>query len=404
MPGGIFLIKDDKLVKMEEAAYDSEELLQKLLEDYPDLLAGDQINQDEPRRWLLISREMEISSEDSENRWSVDHLFLDQDGIPTLVEVKRSSDTRIRREVVGQMLDYAANAIIFWPIEKIQSKFEAHCQTKETDPDQEIQNLIGEEHDPEEFWQKVKTNLQAGKVRLVFVADVIPSELKRIVEFLNEQMDPAEVIAIEIKQFVGEGFKSMVPRVVGQTQQAMKKRGIQKKKKWDEESFMKVLQQREDKSEAIVAKRILAWAKSKNLRIWWGEGIKNGSFYPMFDYKNTTYWTVGIRTGFNQGYIEMEFGVFKSLPQFQEEKDRLELLNMINTIKGVNLSKEVIERYPSFKLHLLDNESEFKKFISTMDWILEKFKDKKRGTVHDFLTLSQFFSLWPGLARLHLIF
>jgi len=30
MPGGIFLIKDDKLVKMEESAYDSEELLQKL--------------------------------------------------------------------------------------------------------------------------------------------------------------------------------------------------------------------------------------------------------------------------------------------------------------------------------------------------------------------------------------
>ena len=49
MTGGIFLIKDDKLVKMEESAYDSEELLQKLLEDYPDLLAGDQINQDEPK-------------------------------------------------------------------------------------------------------------------------------------------------------------------------------------------------------------------------------------------------------------------------------------------------------------------------------------------------------------------
>ena len=59
MPGGIFLIKDDKLVKMEESAYDSEELLQKLLEDYPDLLAGDQIDQDEPRQWLLISREMD---------------------------------------------------------------------------------------------------------------------------------------------------------------------------------------------------------------------------------------------------------------------------------------------------------------------------------------------------------
>jgi len=31
MPGGIFLIKEDGLVRMEESAYDSEELLQKLL-------------------------------------------------------------------------------------------------------------------------------------------------------------------------------------------------------------------------------------------------------------------------------------------------------------------------------------------------------------------------------------
>lgn len=37
----------------------------------------------------------------------MDHLFVDQDAIPTLVEVKRSSDTRIRREVVGQLLEYS---------------------------------------------------------------------------------------------------------------------------------------------------------------------------------------------------------------------------------------------------------------------------------------------------------
>jgi len=28
------------------------------------------------------------------------YLFVDQDGIPTLVEVRRQSDTRLRREVV----------------------------------------------------------------------------------------------------------------------------------------------------------------------------------------------------------------------------------------------------------------------------------------------------------------
>ena len=53
----------------------------------------------------------------------MDHLFLDQDSIPTIVEVKRSTDTRIRREVVGQLLDYAANAVVYWPVERLQAQF-----------------------------------------------------------------------------------------------------------------------------------------------------------------------------------------------------------------------------------------------------------------------------------------
>ena len=114
---------------MEEAPYDSESLLQKLLADHPDLLAGDQINAEEPRRWLLVTREMAVPGEqDGAGRWSLDHLFLDQDAIPTLVEVKRSSDTRIRREVIGQMLDYAANAVAYWPVEEIKAKFESRCK------------------------------------------------------------------------------------------------------------------------------------------------------------------------------------------------------------------------------------------------------------------------------------
>ena len=111
MNAGMYLInEDDQLVEMSERPYNSEALLQKLLATHPSLLAGNQINSTAPRRWLLIAREAPLPSEqDGANRWSVDHLFLDQDAIPTIVEVKRSSDTRIRREVVGQMLDYAAN-------------------------------------------------------------------------------------------------------------------------------------------------------------------------------------------------------------------------------------------------------------------------------------------------------
>lgn len=218
MADDIFIIQDNRtLIEMNEKEYDSEELLQSLLADYPKLLAGGQIDNVSPRRWLLIKREVGVPAEDSGgDRWSVDHLFLDQDAIPTIVEVKRSCDTRIRREVVGQMLDYAANAVVYWTVENLQLKF----QKNSDDPERWLAEFLGEGGDPEAFWLQVKDNLQTGKVRMLFVADVIPNELRTIVEFLNKQMDPAEVLAVEIKQYVGQGIKTLVPRVMGQTAEA----------------------------------------------------------------------------------------------------------------------------------------------------------------------------------------
>lgn len=214
MSGGIYLIQQDGgLVEMMEQEYATEDLLQKLLADHPNLLAGDQISSGEPRRWLLVSRELSLASEeDGAGRWSVDHLFLDQDAIPTIVEVKRSTDTRIRREVIGQMLDYAANAVVYWPVETLRARLEEG----QLEPEQELYEFLGPETDLEGFWQRVKTNLQAGRVRMIFVADEIPAELRRVVEFLNQQMDPVEVLAVEIKQYVGQGLKTLVPRIFGQ--------------------------------------------------------------------------------------------------------------------------------------------------------------------------------------------
>lgn len=182
MADEIFLIQgDNKLVPMTASAYETEDLLQELLATYPNILAGNQMNSLAPRRWLLVRREMGVPIAEGGSDWfALDHLFLDQDGIPTLVEVKRSTDSRARREVVAQMLDYAANAVVYWPAETIRAEFEAHCD----DPDQVLEEFL-EGADQDEFWQKTKTNLQAGKIRLVFVADIIAPELKRIIEFLN---------------------------------------------------------------------------------------------------------------------------------------------------------------------------------------------------------------------------
>jgi len=39
--------------------------------------------------------------------------------------VKRSANSQVRREVVGQMLDYAANAIAYWPVEQIRAEYDS---------------------------------------------------------------------------------------------------------------------------------------------------------------------------------------------------------------------------------------------------------------------------------------
>ena len=172
------------------------------------------MNPDNPRRFILIGREQGIADIiGGSNRWSLDHLLIDQDAIPTLVEAKRQSNSQIRREIVGQMMDYAAHATQTWNVSDIREAFESRAD----DPDGELALLLQEDPNVEEFWHDVETNLRAARLRLLFVADGIPDELTRVVEFLNRQMPDIEVLAVEIKQFKGESGSTIVPRVIGRT-------------------------------------------------------------------------------------------------------------------------------------------------------------------------------------------
>jgi hypothetical protein len=376
MTDAIFLIQqDESLVEMTDQPYDSEDLLQSLLAKYPNLIAGNQINPDAPRRWLLVKREAGLASEENgSNRWSVDHLFLDQEGIPTLIEVKRSSDTRIRREVVGQMLDYAANAIVYWPIEQIRSFLESTCQVKELDPDQAVMELIGVENDLEQFWQQVKTNLQAGRIRMIFVADEIPSELRRIVEFLNEQMNPAEVLAVEIKQFAGKGLKTLVPRVMGLTAEAQQKKSTgrdRQQRKWDEQSFFSALLERTDKETVVVVRKLYEWVQQNATYSWWGEGQRSGSFVPVFEVNGDRHY---LFSAWTNGSLEMYFYWMQGQPPFDQREKRLQLLRRLNDVPGVNLSENSLERRPNFPFTVLKNPVAYTKLIEAFQYFLDEIK------------------------------
>jgi len=368
----IFHVKDDKsLEELTEQPYDAESLLQELIAKYPNLLGGGEGD----RRWLLIKKEIGVPFESGgENRWSLDHLFVDQDAIPTLVEVKRISDTRIRREVVGQMLDYAANAVLFWPVERLEAEFQITAEKQGRDSDSILQEFLQNEMEPTQFWSLVRTNLQANKIRLVFVSDEIPNELRRIVEFLNQQMNPAEVLALEVKQFVGGKTRSLVPRLIGKTSGAdvRKSSGVQKRL-WNEDSFFQVLKERSNK-EFEVAHRIYEWAIAKNLRIAWGQGATDGAFFVMLDYGDKIgIYTVAVRQGWKAAYVQFQFGQMTE-PPFDKIEGRQELATYLKKATNFALSEDALNKYPSIRLLELVESKRLEGFLSFLDWVVDKYK------------------------------
>ena len=260
-----------KLEPLEEAPFASEDDLQALLAEHPELLDGEQMRPGDPRRWILVTREKGIAeTPDAGDSLAIDHLLIDQDATPTLVEVKRGSNREIRRKVVGQLLEYAAHATGgagSWTVDEIRRDFEDTAREHERDPVALIRELLlpDADLDVDAFWERVGGNLAARRIRLLFVADEIPDSLARIVAFLNEQTrDNIEVLAVEIKQFSGKTTRTLVPRVIGLTAAAPSKSAP--RTKLTRESF---LAEFENDAVRAAAERLLDTASKSGADLSW---------------------------------------------------------------------------------------------------------------------------------------
>ena len=282
--------------------YDSEKILQDLLTDHPDVLAGGTTGGDGDRELLLVRPELPVAVEEGgTERFSLDHLFIDTKAVPVIVEVKRSSDTRIRREVVGQMLDYAANGTVYWSVEDLRRWLdESQSKGRPGGPDgssgdDAVREFIGGD-DVEEFWRSVEANLRCGNVRLVFVGDKLPPELTRIIEFLNEQMSPAEVLGVEVMQYLGEdGTQVLVPSLVGATTIAKETKTGSAHAKWTRETFMASAEERTNPTVVEFFKRLFNHVEHHDGRLNWGSGASAGvsGWFP-FSGKSRPVWTANV--------------------------------------------------------------------------------------------------------------
>jgi hypothetical protein len=190
------------------------------------------------------------------------------------------------------MLEYAANGQQYWSSDCIRAHAEKSAKDKDngTTLDDCFQKLHSEIADStEEFFQVVERRLKAGELRIIFFLEQAPSELKRLVEFLNEQMRSTEVLLVEARQYCGAGVKVVVPRLFGFTEQARAIKlataaeGARAAVATDWDGFTVNARKKglDDPSVAAI-RRLYDACKELGADIKWGRGATTASFSPKW--------------------------------------------------------------------------------------------------------------------------
>jgi hypothetical protein len=316
-----------------------------------------------------------VDSEDSAGRWSIDHLFLDQDAVPTFVETKRSSDGRLRREVIAQILEYAANGVVHWSPGKIQAEFEITCRAMQKDPAEVITTFLdADANDMDDsavdaFWERAERNLAEERLRLILVADRIPTETLRIIEFLNNQMDPVEFLAVEVKQFVGDGHRTLVPRLLGQTAKAMQKRSRvpRESREWSEEEVFEQITQNAGPDSARLARELIDWIRPQVAEVR-AEGTIGRCGLEAGLLLEGKYTRLLIVDG--KGKFALDYKTLEARTAFHDPVLLSELKGRFAQIPSVDKAKAIGQKWLMLPASILAEPSAMSGFRSFCEWVI----------------------------------
>lgn len=326
--------------------------IQALLERNLDLIPGDQIDPDDPRRWLMIKREMPVPDPTTgADRWSVDFFIVDQDAVPTFVECKRFADTRSRREIVGQMFEYAANGHYYWTSDIIRGYAEETASKRGQSLDELLRALhpINEES-IETFFSRVQENLREGQLRIVFFLEESPMELRSVVDFLNRQMERAEVLLVEARQYELNKQRVVAPMLFGYTEQARQvKRFVTvntpgSRKKWDMSSFMAEVRNKLGNQHADLIEAIHKNFQDIGYDISWGSGSITGSF----SIKAPNICAGSLLTIWSNGSMALNFGGIKGSDIAEKARDRF--AELIKEKTGLKVHDDYVKKYLSYPM------------------------------------------------------
>lgn len=192
-----------------------EATLRDLIASHPDLLPVHQLDPSYGRL-ATVTRELSIPGVGF-----VDVLLVDENGRLVVVECKLWRNPQARREVVGQILDYARE-LSRYGYEDLQRQV-AIATRREGNVLYELAAGVGCSMQEADFVDRVSRDLQAGRILLLVIGDGIGEGTRRIGEYLRDQPGLAFTFGlVEMAEYQTPGESGISrtiiqPRVLAQT-------------------------------------------------------------------------------------------------------------------------------------------------------------------------------------------
>jgi hypothetical protein len=197
---------DGTLQELEAHAFGNEGELQDVLEEWPGLVLAAAPDDESVRVWT-IGREVPVPS------GSVDLVLLDSTGRVWVVEVKLAKNPEVRKQVVGQVLAYCADAAR-WSQSDLEDVADQYLEPRAASL-RELLREAGE--DPDALLDAAETRLAGGDVIGLVVVDELNAVLKNVVDFVNGHARFG-LLAMKVEVVPHAGSRLFIPTVVGLTQ------------------------------------------------------------------------------------------------------------------------------------------------------------------------------------------
>jgi hypothetical protein len=199
----------------------SEGWLQEKLHKFPDLLPLDELDPSF-RESISLCREMSVSS------GRIDNLYLSPTGHLTLVETKLFRNPQARREVVGQIIDYAKD-LSRWTFKELDAAVRSANRAVRTRDVGILDLLVAEEmmdaDNEAHMINAIDRGLRRGEMLLLIVGDGIHESVEDMAEYI--QVAPQlrfglGLVELQLYELPNQEDLLLVPRVVTRTREVVR--------------------------------------------------------------------------------------------------------------------------------------------------------------------------------------